>query len=47
MTQLFARFGGMGLSELQQVDPRELRDFATEFGDVVRRCRSSCPRTSC
>ncbi|GAA1995518.1 ABC1 kinase family protein [Microbacterium pumilum] len=36
MTQLFARFGGMGLSELQQVDPRELRAFATEFGDVVR-----------
>jgi predicted unusual protein kinase regulating ubiquinone biosynthesis (AarF/ABC1/UbiB family) len=36
MTQLFARFGGMGLSELQKVDPRELRDFATEFGDVVR-----------
>lgn len=36
MTQLFARFGGMGLSELQEVDPRELRDFATEFGDVVR-----------
>ena len=36
MTELFARFGGMGLSELQQVDPRELRDFATEFGDVVR-----------
>jgi predicted unusual protein kinase regulating ubiquinone biosynthesis (AarF/ABC1/UbiB family) len=36
MTQLFGRFGGMGLAELQQVDPRELRDFATEFGDVVR-----------
>jgi predicted unusual protein kinase regulating ubiquinone biosynthesis (AarF/ABC1/UbiB family) len=36
MTQLFARFGGMGLAELQQVDPRELLDFATEFGDVVR-----------
>ena len=36
MTQLFARFGGMGLAELQQVDQRELRDFATEFGDVVR-----------
>src|SRR5687768_2469298 len=33
MTQLFARFGGMGLAELQQVDPRELRDFAMEFGD--------------
>ena len=26
----------MGLAELQQVDPRELRDFAIEFGDVVR-----------
>ncbi|GAA1963352.1 ABC1 kinase family protein [Microbacterium deminutum] len=36
MTQLFARFGGMGFAELQQVDPREFRDFATEFGDVVR-----------
>ena len=36
MTQLFARFGGMGLAELQRVDPRELRDFAIEFGDVVR-----------
>ena len=36
MSQLFARFGGMGLAELQEVDPRELRDFATEFGDVVR-----------
>jgi predicted unusual protein kinase regulating ubiquinone biosynthesis (AarF/ABC1/UbiB family) len=36
MSQLFARFGGMGLAELQQVDPRELRDFATEFGDVMR-----------
>ena len=36
MTQLFARFGGMGVSELAEVDPRELRDFAEEFGDVVR-----------
>ena len=36
MTQLFARFGGMGFAELQQVDPRELRDFAMEFQDVVR-----------
>ncbi len=36
MTQLFARFGGMGFAELQQVDPKEFRDFATEFGDVVR-----------
>lgn len=36
MTQLFSRFGGMGFSELKEVDPREFRDFATEFGEVVR-----------
>lgn len=36
LTQLFARFGGMGFAELRDVDPREFRAFATEFGDVVR-----------
>jgi predicted unusual protein kinase regulating ubiquinone biosynthesis (AarF/ABC1/UbiB family) len=36
MTQLFARFGGMGFAELQEIDPREFRAFANEFGDVVR-----------
>lgn len=36
MTQLFARFGGMGFAELREVDPREFRDFAVQFGDVVR-----------
>lgn len=36
MTALFARFGGMGFAELQEVDPREFRDFAVQFGDVVR-----------
>ena len=36
MTHLFARFGGMGFAELQQVDPREFRAFAIEFGDLVR-----------
>jgi predicted unusual protein kinase regulating ubiquinone biosynthesis (AarF/ABC1/UbiB family) len=36
ITKLFARFGGMGFAELQQVDPREFRAFAIEFGDVVR-----------
>jgi len=36
MTKLFARFGGMGFAELQEVDPREFRAFALEFGDVVR-----------
>ncbi|MDN4642635.1 ABC1 kinase family protein [Arthrobacter sp. PsM3] len=36
MTHLFARFGGMGFADLREVDPREFRDFAVEFGDVVR-----------
>ena len=36
LTQLFARFGGMGFAELQAVDPREFRRFAQEFGEVVR-----------
>ena len=36
MTQLFSRFGGMGFAELQEVDPREFRAFAIEFGDTIR-----------
>jgi len=36
MTQLFARFGGMGFAELRDVDPREFRDFGAEFGNVIR-----------
>lgn len=36
MTQLFARFGGMGFAELREVDPGEFRDFGREFNDVVR-----------
>lgn len=36
MTQLFARFGGMGFAELREVDPREFADFIDEFGDAVR-----------
>lgn len=36
LMRLFARFGGMGFAELRDVDPREFRDFAVEFGDVVR-----------
>lgn len=36
LTQLFARFGGMGFAELQTVDPREFRAFADEFGEVMR-----------
>ncbi|MCU1480902.1 MAG: AarF/ABC1/UbiB kinase family protein [Subtercola sp.] len=36
MTQLFARFGGMGFAELREVDPQEFRAFGDQFGDVVR-----------
>ncbi|KRE30443.1 AarF/ABC1/UbiB kinase family protein [Agromyces sp. Soil535] len=36
MSELFARFGGMGLAEVRQVDERELRSFAIEFGEVMR-----------
>jgi predicted unusual protein kinase regulating ubiquinone biosynthesis (AarF/ABC1/UbiB family) len=36
MTQLFARFGGMGFAELREVDPKEFVEFAAEFGDLVR-----------
>ena len=36
MSELFARFGGMGLAEVRQIDERELRSFAIEFGEVMR-----------
>ncbi|MGX5695282.1 ABC1 kinase family protein [Agromyces soli] len=36
LSQLFARFGGMGFAQLKDVDPREFREFGAEFGDVVR-----------
>ncbi|MGK9220204.1 AarF/ABC1/UbiB kinase family protein [Microbacterium barkeri] len=36
LAALFARFGGMGFAELREVDPREFRDFAAEFGDLAR-----------
>ncbi|WP_405216672.1 ABC1 kinase family protein [Agrococcus sp. Ld7] len=36
MSQAFDRFGGMGFAELREVDEREFRAFAAEFGDVIR-----------
>lgn len=36
MVALFARFGGMGFAELRDVDPREFREFAAQFGEMVR-----------
>jgi predicted unusual protein kinase regulating ubiquinone biosynthesis (AarF/ABC1/UbiB family) len=36
MRAVFARFGGIAFTALQEVDPRELRAFAVEFGDALR-----------
>ncbi|MGT2424825.1 ABC1 kinase family protein [Amnibacterium kyonggiense] len=36
MTQLFARFGGMGFAELREVDQREFRAFSEQFGETIR-----------
>jgi predicted unusual protein kinase regulating ubiquinone biosynthesis (AarF/ABC1/UbiB family) len=36
MGELFDRFGGMGFTELQKVDPQEFRAFGNEFSEVVR-----------
>ena len=36
MSALFARFGGVAFTDLQDVDPRELRAFAIEFGTTIR-----------
>ncbi|MCB2413778.1 AarF/ABC1/UbiB kinase family protein [Demequina sp. TTPB684] len=35
MTEVFARFGGMGFAELRELDPREFTDFAMQFSDVM------------
>ncbi|MFD1720693.1 ABC1 kinase family protein [Amnibacterium endophyticum] len=36
MSALFARFGGISFTDLQDVDPRELQAFAREFGETIR-----------
>ena len=36
MSALFSRFGGVSFTDLQAVDPRELREFAAEFGETIR-----------
>ena len=36
VTKLFDRFGGVRVGELIQTDPRELRDFALQFSDLIR-----------
>ncbi|GAA1638353.1 ABC1 kinase family protein [Microbacterium flavum] len=36
LTALFARFGGIAFGDLQNVDPREFRTFADDFGEAMR-----------
>ncbi|MEY4039763.1 MAG: hypothetical protein RLZZ52_631 [Actinomycetota bacterium] len=36
LTKAFDRFGGVSFVELQKVDPREFRAFASEFTDIIR-----------
>ena len=36
VTELFDRFAGVGVAELTQTDPREIREFALRFSEIVR-----------
>lgn len=36
VSELFERFGGVGVAELTQTDPREIREFAIRFSELVR-----------
>lgn len=36
MAELFDRYGGMGIAELQRIDPREFERFAVRFGETIR-----------
>jgi predicted unusual protein kinase regulating ubiquinone biosynthesis (AarF/ABC1/UbiB family) len=36
ISELFDRFGGVGVGELVQTDPRELREFALRFSEILR-----------
>ena len=44
LTQLFARFGGMGFAELREVDPSEFLDFAIQFRDLVQALPFQLPK---
>lgn len=35
VSELFRRFGGVGVAELTQTDPKEIREFALRFSDLV------------
>jgi predicted unusual protein kinase regulating ubiquinone biosynthesis (AarF/ABC1/UbiB family) len=36
ISELFERFGGVGVSDLVQIDPSEFRDFAIKFNEILR-----------
>ena len=36
ITELFDRFGGVGVGDLIQADPREIREFAIRFSEILR-----------
>jgi len=36
VTALFERFGGVGVAELTQTDPDEIKEFALQFSDLLR-----------
>jgi predicted unusual protein kinase regulating ubiquinone biosynthesis (AarF/ABC1/UbiB family) len=36
ISELFDRFGGVGVGDLVQTDPRELREFAVRFSEILR-----------
>lgn len=46
MTASFDRFGGMGVAELRELDPRELEAFARQFGDTIRTLPFQLPENS-
>lgn len=45
MTELFGRYGGMGVAELQRIDPREFERFAVRFGETIRSLPFQLPKS--
>jgi predicted unusual protein kinase regulating ubiquinone biosynthesis (AarF/ABC1/UbiB family) len=45
MTEMFGRYGGMGVAELQRIDPREFERFALRFGETIRNLPFQLPKS--
>ena len=43
ISELFDRFGGVGVGDLVQTDPRELREFALRFSELLRKLPFQLP----